>query len=132
MGEGQKATALVVTTLATHDASTAACLHTTPLPDPSNIHHHPSDSKVLSLRQRPQLMRIYQLELGALIKGCVSAHQPGAHAEQLQVCPVHVSAFTILESFLQLFFPTVEVKLENLADPWLLSTHVKRHNTLIL
>jgi len=60
-GEGQKAKALVVTTLATCDASAAACLHATLLPDHSNITSH--DSTGLSLRQPPLIMRINQLDL---------------------------------------------------------------------
>lgn len=111
MGEGQKPTALVVTTLAMHDASTAAGLHTTPLPDPSNIHHHPWQQ---STEPDATALADENLSAGAGCpdKGlCISQSAWSTcwtTASLPSVCFVCRSAFTILESFLQLFFPQLK------------------------
>lgn len=67
------------------------------------------------------------------LEGDVPPCQPRARAEQLRVCPTHVLYADESSLTWALFcssFPTAEVKLENLADLWLLSTELKRHNPL--
>lgn len=101
--EGQKAAALVVITLAMHDASTAhVCSYTPARAQP--LHH--SWQGALGLRQSPLQMAVDQLEPGAVLEGwCLSLPAQSTWwttASLPNACFVCRWAFTNLGSLLQL------------------------------